>query len=67
MRKAETILGIIRECNHEDSNNSRPAFVAWITGELRDTETVTRSSEGGHWKSTCEGNSLVTYPTMHGS
>jgi hypothetical protein len=22
-----------------------------------------RSSEGGHWKSTCIGNSLVAYPT----
>ena len=33
------------------------------TGELIDTETVTISSEGGHWKSTRKGNSLVAYPT----
>ena len=34
-----------------------------VTGELRDTETIKRSSEGGDWKSTCQDNSLVAYPT----
>ena len=34
-----------------------------ITGKLRDTETVMRSLEGGGWKSTYKGNSLVAYPT----
>ncbi len=54
MRSAETILNIMREGQPSDAE---------ITGEPRDTETVTRGSEGGDWKSTRPGNSLVAYPT----
>jgi hypothetical protein len=34
-----------------------------VTGEPRDTETVTRGSERGRWKSTHQGNSLASYST----
>ena len=33
------------------------------TGELTEIERLPVSSEGGHWKSTRTGNSLVAYPT----
>ena len=52
MRNAVADLNIIR------------AFVSKsVTGEPRDTETVMRGSEGGGWKSACEGNSLAAYLT----
>lgn len=38
-------------------------FRVEITRERRDTETVMRRLEGGDWKSTSTGNSLVAYPT----
>ncbi len=38
-------------------------FYVEITGKRRDTETVMRRLEGGDWKSTSNGNSLVAYPT----
>ena len=34
-----------------------------VTGEPRDTETVTRGSERGRWKSARQGNSLAIYST----
>jgi hypothetical protein len=40
-----------------------PPFDGQVTGEPRDTETVTRGSERGRWKSTHQGNSLASYPT----
>jgi len=52
MRNAAADMDIIRE---ELSKS--------VTGEPRDTETVMRGSEGGGWKSACEGNSLAAYPT----
>ena len=33
------------------------------TGELLEIERLTSSLERGHWKSTCQGNSLVAYST----
>ena len=45
-----------------DAMAAKPLHVE-ITGELCDTETVMHSLEGGDWKSTCQGNSLVAYPT----
>ena len=38
-------------------------FHVEITGKRRDTKTVMRRLEGGDWKSTSDGNSLVAYPT----
>ena len=40
-----------------------PPFDVQVTGEPRDTETVTRGSERGRWKSTHQGNSLASYST----
>jgi hypothetical protein len=34
-----------------------------VTGKRSDTETVMLRLEGGCWKSTSLGNSLVAYPT----
>jgi hypothetical protein len=34
-----------------------------VTGEPRETETLTRGSERGRWKSTHQGNSLAAYST----
>jgi hypothetical protein len=34
-----------------------------VTGEPRETETLTRGSERGRWKSTPQGNSLAAYST----
>ena len=39
-------------------------FDVQVTGEPRDTETVTRGSERGRWKSTHQGNSLASYSTL---
>jgi hypothetical protein len=52
MRKAEAVLGIVR------------GSLGKVTGELIDTETVTISSGGGCWKSTCKGNSPAAYLTL---
>jgi len=56
MRNAEAGWNIIREISF---------FSKSVTGEPRDTETVMRGSEGGGWKSACEGNSLAAYPTVN--
>jgi len=45
-----------------DAHKPEPKCLS-STGELIDIERVTISSEGGHWKSTRWGNSLVVYPT----
>jgi hypothetical protein len=52
MRRAEAVLGIVR------------GSLGKVTGELIDTETVTISSGGGCWKSTCKGNSPAAYLTL---
>ena len=44
----------------------RSVYRRRITGERRDEETVKRGSEGGRWKSACEGNSLAAYLTHAG-
>jgi hypothetical protein len=38
-------------------------ITAPITGEPRESERLTRGSEGGRWKSTHRGHSLAAYPT----
>ena len=53
MRNATTVLNIIRlPCR----NSSLESYVI--------RKAVMRSLEGGDWKSTYQGNSLVAYPTL---
>ena len=68
MRKAETILGIIREVRSATrrfiENAPRGASLRHRSPESRlEIERLTSGLEGGCWKSACEGNSLAAYPT----
>jgi hypothetical protein len=55
------VLNIMSVCNTDTTMG--PPFDVQVTGEPRDTETVTRGSERGRWKSTHQGNSLASYST----
>jgi hypothetical protein len=67
MRRAETVLSIIRDRGHNTDATMDLRSRIRITGERRDTETVMRRSERGGWKSAQRGNSLAAYSTvMHG-
>ncbi len=54
----------VREMRTAKTNSQHHSRVIskLVTGELRDTETVMRSSEGSRWKS-ASGNSLTAYLT----
>ena len=55
MRTAETILNVIRE-------QACPCTLRLLESHVI-RKAVMRGLEGGDWKSTFRGNSLVAYPT----
>ena len=55
MRRAETVLNIIRDWTCALGNESLESHVI--------RKAVMRGSEEGRWKSTRKGNSLAAYPT----